>query len=146
MELLFFKIYFFPPIITSYDINCISRYLNLNQEFNLLEWRELTIIKFTVEIKFPKLSSPFLSIHFFYQEFNFDSTKFKLKYVLGSGSFGVVTFAEYTDVNTKKITYYALKSLSKATVIETGTQMEYLFICLMTLLTQSDSTRLFVIL
>ena len=56
-----------------------------------------------------------------YQEFNFDSTKFKLKYVLGSGSFGVVTYAEYTDVNTKKITYYALKSLSKATVIETGT-------------------------
>lgn len=50
----------------------------------------------------------------------FDSTKFKLKYVLGSGSFGVVTFAEYTDVTTKKITFYALKSLSKATVIETG--------------------------
>ena len=53
----------------------------------------------------------------------FDSTKFKLKYVLGSGSFGVVTFAEYTDVTTKKITYYALKSLSKATVIETGKQL-----------------------
>lgn len=54
------------------------------------------------------------------QELNFDSTKFKLKYVLGSGSFGVVTYAEYTDAVTKKITFYALKSLSKATVIETG--------------------------
>jgi hypothetical protein len=54
----------------------------------------------------------------------FDSTKFKLKYVLGSGSFGVVTFAEYTDVTTKKITFYALKSLSKATVIETGERTE----------------------
>lgn len=83
----------------------------------------MTIIKFTVEIKFShcQLSSPLLSIHFVHQEFNFDSTKFKLKYVLGSGSFGVVTFAEYTDVATKKITFYALKSLSKATVIETGT-------------------------
>ena len=54
------------------------------------------------------------------QELIFDSTKFKLKYVLGSGSFGVVTFAEYTDPVTKTTTGYALKSLSKATVIETG--------------------------
>ena len=53
-----------------------------------------------------------------------------MKYVLGSGSFGVVTFAEYTDVNTKKITYYALKSLSKATVIETGIQRRQLLIYL----------------
>ena len=55
-----------------------------------------------------------------HQELTFDSTKFKLKYVLGSGSFGVVTFAEYTDPVTKTTTGYALKSLSKATVIETG--------------------------
>ena len=55
-----------------------------------------------------------------HQEMTFDSTKFKLKYVLGSGSFGVVTFAEYTDPVTKTTTGYALKSLSKATVIETG--------------------------
>ena len=54
------------------------------------------------------------------QELIFDSTKFKLKYVLGSGSFGVVTFAEYTDPVSKTTTGYALKSLSKATVIETG--------------------------
>ena len=54
------------------------------------------------------------------EEMTFDSTKFKLKYVLGSGSFGVVTFAEYTDPVSTKTTGYALKSLSKATVIETG--------------------------
>jgi len=54
------------------------------------------------------------------KEVAFDSTKFKLKYVLGSGSFGVVTYAEYTDPVSKATTGYALKSLSKATVIETG--------------------------
>ena len=52
------------------------------------------------------------------KEIQFDSTKFKAKYVLGSGSFGVVTLAEYkTEKNT---TIYALKSLSKLAVIETG--------------------------
>jgi hypothetical protein len=50
----------------------------------------------------------------------FDSTRFKLKYVLGSGSFGVVTYAEYTDEATQVVTFYALKSLSKAAVVETG--------------------------
>jgi hypothetical protein len=50
----------------------------------------------------------------------FDSTRFKLKYVLGSGSFGVVTYAEYTDEATQVVTSYALKSLSKAAVVETG--------------------------
>ena len=50
----------------------------------------------------------------------FDSTKFRLKCVLGSGSFGVVTYAEYSDVTTGKLTNFALKSLSKAAVVETG--------------------------
>lgn len=54
------------------------------------------------------------------KEMVFDSTRFKLKYVLGSGSFGVVTYAEYTDEATQVVTSYALKSLSKAAVVETG--------------------------
>ena len=54
------------------------------------------------------------------KETMFDSTKFRLKYVLGSGSFGVVTYAEYSDVITGKLTNFALKSLSKAAVVETG--------------------------
>jgi hypothetical protein len=54
------------------------------------------------------------------KEMIFDSTRFKLKYVLGSGSFGVVTYAEYTDEATQVVTSYALKSLSKAAVVETG--------------------------
>lgn len=53
------------------------------------------------------------------KELQFDSTKFKAKYVLGSGSFGVVTLAEYKN-NDKSTTIYALKSLSKLAVIETG--------------------------
>lgn len=52
------------------------------------------------------------------KEIQFDSTKFKAKYVLGSGSFGVVTLAEYKTE--KSATIYALKSLSKLAVIETG--------------------------
>ena len=52
----------------------------------------------------------------------FDGTKFKLKYVLGSGSFGVVTYAEYFDENNEnsKNGFYALKSISKADVVDTG--------------------------
>jgi len=53
------------------------------------------------------------------KELSFDSTKFKSKYVLGSGSFGVVTLAEYKNAD-KTTTLYALKSLSKLAVIETG--------------------------
>lgn len=54
------------------------------------------------------------------KELVFDSTKFKMKYILGSGSFGVVTLAEYrADKNHPPINY-ALKSLSKLAVIETG--------------------------
>lgn len=53
------------------------------------------------------------------QERKFDSTKFKLKYVLGSGSFGIVTLAEYRDGSGPAETF-ALKSLSKVAVIETG--------------------------
>lgn len=49
----------------------------------------------------------------------FDSTKFKLKYVLGSGSFGIVTLAEYRE-NPQTVETFALKSLSKVAVIETG--------------------------
>ena len=58
------------------------------------------------------------SIH---KQITFDSTKFKLKYVLGSGSFGVVTYAEYFDENCDiNNGSYALKSISKADVVETG--------------------------
>jgi len=54
------------------------------------------------------------------KELTFDSTKFKMKYILGSGSFGVVTLAEYrVDKNLPPV-MYALKSLSKLAVIETG--------------------------
>lgn len=54
------------------------------------------------------------------KEMVFDSTKFKQKYVLGSGSFGVVTLGEYrTDKGTEPLVC-ALKSLSKLAVIETG--------------------------
>ena len=55
------------------------------------------------------------------KQVTFDSTKFKLKYVLGSGSFGVVTYAEYLDGNCDiNNGSYALKSISKADVVETG--------------------------
>jgi hypothetical protein len=47
------------------------------------------------------------------KEIIFDSTKFKMKYVLGSGSFGVVTLAEYRADKSQPPTNYALKSLSK---------------------------------
>ena len=52
-------------------------------------------------------------------EIEFDKTRFKTKYVLGSGSFGVVTLADYTFPD-KTVVSYALKSLSKLNVIETG--------------------------
>ena len=54
------------------------------------------------------------------KEIIFDSSKFSLKYVLGTGSFGVVTLAEYSDEITGVTTNYALKSLSKAAVVDTG--------------------------
>lgn len=54
------------------------------------------------------------------KEMTFDSTKFKMKYILGSGSFGVVTLAEYRADKTHPAVNYALKSLSKLAVIETG--------------------------
>ena len=53
------------------------------------------------------------------QEIVFDATKFKVKYVLGSGSFGTVTMAEYRD-GSPNPKCYALKSLSKAVIVETG--------------------------
>ena len=52
-------------------------------------------------------------------ERTFDSTKFKIMYVLGSGSFGVATMAEYRD-GTEPPEKFALKSLSKAAAVETG--------------------------
>eukprot|EP01031_Cornospumella_fuschlensis_P005900 gene5900-7326_t len=54
------------------------------------------------------------------KEIVFDSTKFKMKYILGSGSFGVVTLAEYRPDKNHPPVLYALKSLSKLAVIETG--------------------------
>ena len=45
--------------------------------------------------------------------------RFKMKCVYGSGSFGVVIAAEYKDFN-NDITQYALKVLTKVSVIETG--------------------------
>ena len=55
------------------------------------------------------------------KEMTFDSTRFKQKFILGSGSFGVVTLAEYkgADKNAPPM-LCALKSLSKLAVIETG--------------------------
>jgi CRP-like cAMP-binding protein len=51
----------------------------------------------------------------------FDSTKFKMKCVLGTGSFGVVLMAEYRkDSSEVEPTFYALKCLSKVAVVETG--------------------------
>jgi len=50
----------------------------------------------------------------------FDSTKFKQKFILGSGSFGVVTLAEYRADKNQPPMNCALKSLSKLAVIETG--------------------------
>jgi CRP-like cAMP-binding protein len=52
-------------------------------------------------------------------ELSFDSTKFHTISILGKGSFGVVTMAEYRvpGENTKM---YALKTLVKAVVLETG--------------------------
>jgi CRP-like cAMP-binding protein len=54
------------------------------------------------------------------KEIIFDSTKFKSKCILGSGSFGVVTLAEYRADKNQAPVNYALKSLSKLAVIETG--------------------------
>jgi cGMP-dependent protein kinase len=53
-------------------------------------------------------------------ERKFDSWKFKIKHVLGSGTFGIVSLAEYRENPTAQPLHVALKSLSKATVIETG--------------------------
>ena len=54
------------------------------------------------------------------KEIQFDSTKFKQKFILGSGSFGVVTLAEYKADKNATPLLCALKSLSKLAVIETG--------------------------
>lgn len=57
------------------------------------------------------------------KEMIFDSSKFKQKYILGSGSFGVVTLGEYrADKNNSSAPpmMCALKALSKLAVIETG--------------------------
>lgn len=54
------------------------------------------------------------------KEISFDSTKFKQKFILGSGSFGVVTLADYRADKNSPPMACALKSLSKLAVIETG--------------------------
>ena len=54
------------------------------------------------------------------REIKFDSTKFRMKCILGKGSFGVVLMAEYRIDKESKPTVYALKCLSKVGVIETG--------------------------
>lgn len=48
----------------------------------------------------------------------FDVSKFKMKCILGSGSFGVVIAAEYREGD--EVQLYALKALSKLSIIETG--------------------------
>lgn len=54
------------------------------------------------------------------KEMTFESTRFKQKFILGSGSFGVVTLAEYKADKNAAPMLCALKSLSKLAVIETG--------------------------
>ena len=56
------------------------------------------------------------------KEMIFDSSKFKQKYILGSGSFGVVTLGEYRAEKNSSAPpmLCALKALSKLAVIETG--------------------------
>jgi CRP-like cAMP-binding protein len=54
------------------------------------------------------------------KEIIFDSARFKQKFILGSGSFGVVTLAEYRADKNGPPMLCALKSLSKFAVIETG--------------------------
>ena len=51
------------------------------------------------------------------KERKFDYTKFEMKVVLGSGSFGTVVLAEYKEAESER---YALKLLSKCDVMETG--------------------------
>jgi len=53
-------------------------------------------------------------------ERKFDYTKFEMKCVLGSGSFGVVVLAEYKDAGQTQAQRFALKLLSKCDVMETG--------------------------
>jgi len=50
----------------------------------------------------------------------FDPTRFKQMHVLGAGSFGTVTMAKYTESKTEPPVEYALKSLSKINIVETG--------------------------
>jgi cGMP-dependent protein kinase len=54
------------------------------------------------------------------EEKKFDYWKFKKLFLLGSGTFGIVTLAEYRDTNDSPPMLVALKSLSKQAVIETG--------------------------
>ena len=79
------------------------------------------------------------------KEIVFDSSKFKLKYVLGSGSFGVVTCAEYTNEATQGVTSYALKSLSKAAVVETGEKLKRLYVLEITCAYEHAQMRTFVL-
>ena len=53
-----------------------------------------------------------------FEEMTFDAHRFRTKSILGRGSFGVVTLAEYDGHDGMQ--YFALKSLNKAVVIETG--------------------------
>lgn len=54
------------------------------------------------------------------KEIKFDGSKFKMKHVLGSGSFGVVILAEYKPSKEATPITLALKCLSKFSVVETG--------------------------
>jgi cGMP-dependent protein kinase len=54
------------------------------------------------------------------REIKFDSWKFRVKHILGAGTFGVVTLAEYRADNDSPPLIVACKSLSKQAVIETG--------------------------
>uniref|UniRef100_A0A7S0SWA7 cGMP-dependent protein kinase n=1 Tax=Chromulina nebulosa TaxID=96789 RepID=A0A7S0SWA7_9STRA len=54
------------------------------------------------------------------REIKFDSIKFKMKCILGTGSFGVVLMGEYKPDKDSKSQIYALKCLSKVAVVETG--------------------------
>jgi len=99
--------------------------------FTVVANSKLTVQTFTVDV-FENLfgpistalqpSAPNLSKNQYAanNEMIFDTSKFKILAVLGAGSFGTVTLAQYMDFTGFEPPRYALKSLNKVAVLETG--------------------------